>query len=179
MTAISLPEKKKPSQVAQEETPWPINACSEGSPSHRAEAPLAMISVRVRIGFGTQVQQKGPLREVGRDQMGHAELRAKAGGLLLHVLDELGTLNAVGPAGKVLHQRGDGKLAAGLVALQNQRFQIGARGVDSCGEPGAAGAQNDCVTNVVCHDLYLCIFDSRAKAWIHEVTRLVGRSRSG
>jgi hypothetical protein len=30
MTAISLPEAKKPSQVAQEETPWPMRACSEG-----------------------------------------------------------------------------------------------------------------------------------------------------
>ena len=47
MTAISLPEKKNPSQVAQEETPCPINAFSLGNPSQRAEAPLAMISVRV------------------------------------------------------------------------------------------------------------------------------------
>ena len=47
MTVISLPEKKNPSQVAQEETPCPISACSFGSPSQRAEAPLAMITVRV------------------------------------------------------------------------------------------------------------------------------------
>ena len=46
ITAISLPEKKKPSHVAQEETPWPISACSFGSPSQRADAPLAMMSVR-------------------------------------------------------------------------------------------------------------------------------------
>src|SRR6267142_6069209 len=43
ITAIGLPEKKKPSQVAHEETPWPIKACSLGRPSQRADAPLAMI----------------------------------------------------------------------------------------------------------------------------------------
>jgi hypothetical protein len=36
MTAISLPEAKKPSQVAQELTPWPMRACSLGRPSQRA-----------------------------------------------------------------------------------------------------------------------------------------------
>src|SRR5215471_2196152 len=44
-TTISFPEKKNPSQVAHEETPCPINCCSCGKPSHRADAPLAMISV--------------------------------------------------------------------------------------------------------------------------------------
>ena len=47
MTAISVPEKKKPSHVAQLETPWPMSACSLGRPSQRALAPEAMISVRV------------------------------------------------------------------------------------------------------------------------------------
>ncbi len=46
-TTISFPEKKKPSQVAHEETPWPISCCSCGRPSQRAEAPLAMIKVCV------------------------------------------------------------------------------------------------------------------------------------
>ncbi len=45
-TAISFPEKKKPSQVAHEETPCPINAFSPGNPNQRADAPLAMIRVR-------------------------------------------------------------------------------------------------------------------------------------
>jgi hypothetical protein len=50
ITAISLPDVKKPSQVAQELTPWPISACSDGRFSQRADAPEAMISVRVWIG---------------------------------------------------------------------------------------------------------------------------------
>ncbi len=47
MTAISLPLAKKPSQVAQELTPKPMRACSEGRPSQRAEAPHAMMRERV------------------------------------------------------------------------------------------------------------------------------------
>jgi hypothetical protein len=43
-TATSLLRKKKPSQVAQAETPKPWNFCSEGRPSHLAWAPVAMIS---------------------------------------------------------------------------------------------------------------------------------------
>ena len=58
-----------------------------------------------------------------RDQMRMLVGRAEARRLLLHVFDQLRPLNALGPAGKVLDQRGDRKLAAGLVALQNQRFQ--------------------------------------------------------
>jgi hypothetical protein len=64
---------------------------------------------------------------------------AEARRLLLHVLDQLRPLDAVGPAGKVLDQRGDGELAAGLVALQNQRFHPGARGVERRRQSGAAG----------------------------------------
>ena len=64
-------------------------------------------------------------------------------GLLLHVLDELGALDAFGPAGKVFDQGGDGELAAGLVALEDERLEVGARGVDGGGEAGAAGAEDD------------------------------------
>ena len=47
ITMIFLPRKKKPSQVAQELTPWPMSFRSDGRPSQRAEAPEAIISVRV------------------------------------------------------------------------------------------------------------------------------------
>src|SRR5574341_1554060 len=46
-TITGRPRKKKPSQVAQELTPWPISFCSDVKPSHRAEAPEATIKVRV------------------------------------------------------------------------------------------------------------------------------------
>ena len=80
--------------------------------------------------------------------MGELEGCAKAGGLLLHVLDQIGTLDALGPAGKILDQRGDGELASGFVALENQRVEPGASGVDGGGESGAAGAKNNCVANI-------------------------------
>ena len=44
-TAIGLPRKKKPSQVAHVDTPCPISARSEGRPSSFADAPVAMITV--------------------------------------------------------------------------------------------------------------------------------------
>ena len=158
-----MPEKKKPSQVAQEETPWPISACSDGKTQPARGGAAGNDQRAGPDGLCTQVQNKRALRQVGRDQMGHAELSAEAGRLLFHVLDQIWPLNAVRPAREVLDQRSDRELSSGLMAFEHQRLQIGAGGVDSCGEPGAAGAQNDCVANVVCHDLYrcnLCIFDS-------------------
>ena len=46
-TTIGLPRKKKPSHVAQVDTPCPISARSDSSPSSRADAPVARISARV------------------------------------------------------------------------------------------------------------------------------------
>ena len=43
-TATSEPRKKKPSQVAQADTPLPEKASSEGRPRYLAVAPVAMIS---------------------------------------------------------------------------------------------------------------------------------------
>ncbi len=101
------------------------------------------MSVRVWMIFVAHVQLDRMPAQVRRVQMPHAQLRAEARRLLLHVLDELGALYALRPAGKVLHQRGDGELAAGLMAFQHQRLQVGARAVDGGGKSGAAGAQDD------------------------------------
>ena len=43
-TTTFLSRKKKPSQVAQADTPKPISSASDGRPSSLAEAPDAMIS---------------------------------------------------------------------------------------------------------------------------------------
>jgi hypothetical protein len=87
--------------------------------------------------------------EVDGGEVGHAELGSEADGLLLHVLDELGTLDAIGPAGEVFDQGGDGELAAGLVALEDEGLEVGAGGVDGGGEASAAGAENDRVADFV------------------------------
>ena len=47
-TATFLFLKKKASQVAQAETPWPMSFFSDGSPSHCALAPVAMITLSAR-----------------------------------------------------------------------------------------------------------------------------------
>ncbi len=119
------PRKKKPSQVAQLETPWPMSFCSLSRPSQRADAPEAMMSERVRISPTEVTSLKGCACRVRGLEVRHLELRAEALGLLLHVGNQIGPLNAFRPAGKVFHQRGDGELAAGFVAFQHQRFEAG------------------------------------------------------
>ena len=99
--------------------------------------------------FFANVQRQWMLGEVDGTEMGHAQLGAEANRLLFHVFDELGTLDALGPAGKILHQRGDGKLSAGLVAFEDQRLEIGACSVNGSGKSGAPGAENDSVARRV------------------------------
>ena len=73
-----------------------------------------------------EVQFDRRLGQVRADQVTHLHLGAELLGLLAHVFDQLRSLHAIGPAGKVLDQRGDGELAAGLVAFDHERLQVGA-----------------------------------------------------
>jgi len=100
-------------------------------------------------GLVADVESQGTLGEVDGAEVSHAQLGAEADGLLLHVLDELGPLDAFGPAGKVFDQRGDGELAAGLVAFEDEGLEVGAGSVDGGGESGAAGAEDDGVASRV------------------------------
>src|ERR1039457_425581 len=58
--------------------------------------------------------------------MSSEKLGAKTRGLLTHVLDEFRPLDAVWKSRKILHQRGDGKLPAGLMPIDDKRAEIGA-----------------------------------------------------
>jgi hypothetical protein len=98
-------------------------------------------------GLLAKVKLEGALGEIDGGEVRHFELGAEADGLLLHVLDELGALDAFGPAGEVFDERGDGELAAGLVALQDEGFEVGAGSVDGSGEAGASGAEDDGVAS--------------------------------
>ena len=89
-------------------------------------------------GVLADAEGEGRGGEVDGGEVGHAELGAEAGGLGLHVVDELGALDAFGPAGKVFHQRGDRELATGLVAFEDERLEVSAAGVDGSGKSGAA-----------------------------------------
>ena len=111
-----------------------------------------MISVRVcTVSLPRSRGWKGRLEKSTDDQVAHLDLRAEARGLLLHVLDQFRALDAFRPAGKVFDQGGDGELAAGLMAFEYQRLEVGAGGINGGRQTGAAGAQDDGVANVLSH----------------------------
>jgi hypothetical protein len=129
---MGLPLKKNPSHVAQAETPRPPRPCgagaSPGTPSHLAEAPEAMIRVSALISCPSSVQSlKG----------------AEASGLLLELLHQLRALYAFGEARIVLDLGGDGELAAGLRAVDDEGLQVRAGGIDGGGQARRAGADDD------------------------------------
>ena len=95
---------------------------------------------------GANVELVRVFPEVDGDEVRHLEFGTEADRLLLHVLDQLRALDARRPARKVLDQRGDGELAAGLVAFDDERLEVSASGVDGGCEAGASGTQNDGVS---------------------------------
>ena len=116
-TAISWPRKKKPSQVAQVDRPWPSRRCSASRPSIRLWAP---VETMIDVGRGTccvaDPDLERALAEVDRGDLRGEELGAEAGGLLAEVHHQLGAHDALGEAGEVLDLGGEHQLAAGLVA---------------------------------------------------------------
>ena len=98
-----------------------------------------------------EMKQERTLAEVRAGEMRHAVFRAEAFRLLAHVLDQLRSHDSFGEAGKIFHQRGERKLAAGLVAFDHKRLQIGAGGVKRGSVSGAAGTDDDDVASFA-HD---------------------------
>ena len=76
----------------------------------------------------------GSTREVDLVDVGGDELGAEALGLLAELRHELGAEDPVGEAGVVLDVGGEHQLAAGADALDDERVQVGAGGVDRGGE---------------------------------------------
>ena len=104
-------------------------------------------------GAAVALEPERPLGEVHLRNMVPFHLRADMLGLLLHLLHQPGPLDDVGEAGVILDIGGDGELAAGLDALDNDRREAGAGGVDGGGQPGGAGAEDDHAGGVRCgHD---------------------------
>src|SRR5208337_4719349 len=91
------------------------------------------------------------LAEVHLDHVPGHELCAKPRRLLTHVVDELGSLYPVGKTGEILDQGGDGELATGFMAVNNQRREIGSSGVKSGGQSRASGTDDDDVANIFWH----------------------------
>ena len=57
-------------------------------------------------GFFLNFDFQRPFAQIGADYVSQLILSPETGGLLAHVLDELRTLNSVGKAGEIFHQRG-------------------------------------------------------------------------
>src|SRR6185295_16580574 len=68
---------------------------------------------------------------------------AEAPRLLAHLVHQLGAEDPLREAGVVLDLGRDRQLAARLVPLEDQRREVGARGVERGGQAGRAGAEDD------------------------------------
>ena len=149
-TAMSWSRKKKPSQVAQVDRPWPSSAASSVEAEHQR---LGAGGDDDRLGLvgglgGVGVADPDPERAGRQVDPGHllgADLGAEARGLLAEAHHQLGAHDPLGEAGEVLDLGGEHQLAAGLVAggrrlaLDDQRGEVGPGGVDGGGEAGGAG----------------------------------------
>ena len=124
--------------------------------------------LRVHLLFA-QVQQKRPLAEIGAGEVGHAVFGAEPLRLFSHVLYQLRAQNTLRKAGKILDQRGQGELAAGLVALYHQRFQVGARRVQCGSVSGAAGSDDDDFASFAHSSCESQNLDGRFQIWMQGV----------
>ncbi|MEY2755891.1 MAG: hypothetical protein RJB65_2249 [Actinomycetota bacterium] len=92
---------------------------------------------------------EGPGREVDTGDLLGEELGTETGRLLAHAHHQLGTHDSLGEAGEVLDLGGQHQLSAGLVAraarlaLDDERGEAGAGGVDRRGEAGRAGTDDE------------------------------------
>ena len=74
------------------------------------------------------------------------DLGAELLGLRAHLGHQVGPHDAVAMAGKILDERGQHQLPAGLEAFDDERLQVGARGVERGGQARRAGPDDDDVS---------------------------------
>lgn len=98
----------------------------------------------VRAVVPLRPQLEGPLRQVDLGDGLGDDLGAEPGGLLAHLVHQLGATDAVGETGEVLNVGGGGQLATGGGAVRQHAFvhdglQFRSRQVDGGGVGGGAG----------------------------------------
>ena len=160
-TAMSWSRKKKPSQVAHVDTPWPSSALLVRQPEHQrlraggddhACGPVGGLG---GVGVADPDAERAGARSRPCVDLHGLELGAEAGGLLPEVEHQLGAHDPLGEAGEVLDVGGQHQLAAGLVAgrrrlaLDHERGEVGPGGVDGGGQARRARADDDDVADVV------------------------------
>jgi hypothetical protein len=67
--------------------------------------------------------------------------------LLPHIVNQLWPQNAVWETGIIFDHGGQSELASRFVAIDDQRLEVGASGIDCCGESRAAAANDDDVVH--------------------------------
>ena len=103
--------------------------------------------------------------------MSREKLGAKTHGLLAHVLDEFRALDAIRKSRKILHQRGDGELPAGLMPINDERAEISSGSINCGGQSRTSGTDDDDVTHLVRHRTELRFHATPEDATAAVVTR--------
>ena len=127
-----------------------------------AEQPLLVVQAEVPVlGAGgdddrvravhlvADLDDLGVGGEVDLGDVARHELGAEALGLGAHLVHERRALDALREAGEVLHLGGGHQRATELRALEHQRVQVRAGGVDGGGVPGGTRTDDDQVTDAV------------------------------
>ena len=154
-TAMSCPRKKKPSQVAQVETPWPSRRLLARQAEHQ------------RLGAGGRRSRLGPVGRLGRvgiaDPDAERAVREVDPGDLGRCMSSAPKRSAcsrilVISSGPMMPSGKPGKFSTSVVSISwppgwslvddgspsmHQRGEVGAGGVDRGGEPGGPGADDD------------------------------------
>src|ERR1700740_1679958 len=98
--------------------------------------------------FGQEVffgntDMKWPLAEIDVRNSSGPKLRAKMLCLLAHALDQFRAQDPLGKAGEILDHGRQRELAARVGFIDNQRLEIGARGINGSRQPGAPAPDDD------------------------------------
>ena len=150
ITTTFSPLKNAPSQTPQVETPRPASSSSPGIPSRFGSAPIARITVFARYSSSpTQTRWTPPSESSIRVGVVGDEPGAEALGLSAEVLHQLRAHDPLGEARVVLDVGRVLKLAAPLEALDHERLQVGARGVERSRVAGGTAAEDDHVLDLL------------------------------
>jgi hypothetical protein len=112
-----------------------LNFSSDGVPSQRAWAPVARMTVSARY--------TSPLSQLRRNGRWTSSSLVTRSVTIFHLLHQPRALDDVGETRIILHIGGDGELAAGLDALDQDRFKHRARGINRSRVAGGSGTDDD------------------------------------
>ncbi len=140
---MSFPRKKKPSHVAQVETPWPSKCALGFDAQHSRRCACGDDQAPGFVRFLSGNDRERAAAQVHRGDCAGLELRAKALRLFARILNQFRSQNAIGKSREIFHHGRQRQLAARLVAVQHQRIQVRARRIDRRSKASAATPDNN------------------------------------